>query len=135
LDIKIKRLKLTISTLKLLLYFFPIFYLIFNYFQKYVFSQLVKGGDISKTLDMKGREAAVKLIDVSSTFIYNQYQLKHLYELNTQFIHFCFFFQLMFIYTYTCIQNKKLNYFFKLSVLSKKLNPVFQNYYFYRILV
>ena len=68
--------------------FFPIFYLIFNYFQKYVFSQLVKGGDISKTLDMKGREAAVKLIDVSSTFIYNQYQFKHLYELNTQFISF-----------------------------------------------
>ena len=31
-----------------------------------VFSQLVKGGDVSKTLDMKGREAAVKLVDVSA---------------------------------------------------------------------
>ena len=27
-------------------------------------SQLTKGGDISKTLDMKGREAAVQLINV-----------------------------------------------------------------------
>ena len=27
-------------------------------------SQLVKGGDIAKTLDMKGREAAVALVDV-----------------------------------------------------------------------
>ena len=26
-------------------------------------SQLVKGGDVAKTLDMKGREAAVKLVD------------------------------------------------------------------------
>ena len=32
----------------------------------YNFSQLVKGGDISKTLDMKGRESAVRLVDVSS---------------------------------------------------------------------
>ena len=28
-------------------------------------SPLVQGGDISKTLDMKGREAAVKLVGVS----------------------------------------------------------------------
>ena len=29
-------------------------------------SQLTKGGDIGKTLDMKGREAAVALVDVRS---------------------------------------------------------------------
>ena len=31
-------------------------------------SQLVKGGDVSKTLDMKGREAAVELVDVRILF-------------------------------------------------------------------
>ena len=29
-------------------------------------SQLVKNGDISKTMDMRGREAAVELIEVNS---------------------------------------------------------------------
>ena len=32
-------------------------------------SQLVKGGDTAKTLDMKGREAAVQLINVINTSV------------------------------------------------------------------
>ena len=32
-------------------------------------SPLVQGGDMTKTLDMKGREAAVKLVGVSSSKI------------------------------------------------------------------
>ncbi len=33
------------------------------------FRQLVKGGDIAKTLDMKGRERFVELVNVSNLFI------------------------------------------------------------------
>ena len=35
-------------------------------------SPLVQGGDMTKTLDMKGREAAVKLVGVSSSKIYRK---------------------------------------------------------------
>ena len=38
-------------------------------------SQLVKGGDISKTLDMKGREAAVALVDVFIKQIFSENML------------------------------------------------------------
>ena len=39
-------------------------------------SPLVQGGDISKTLDMKGREAAVKLVGVSSKTLQQSTKLK-----------------------------------------------------------
>ena len=48
-------------------------------------SQLTKGGDISKTLDMKGREAAVQLINVRLFLcIYLDYHNFYLMQLNLE---------------------------------------------------
>ena len=39
-------------------------------------SQLTKGGDVAKTLDMKGREAAVELIEVIIIITHEYFFLK-----------------------------------------------------------
>lgn len=54
----------------------------------FVSSQLVSGGDMSKTLDMKGREAAVQLIDVSSKY-YSRTKILLMIITLENFLYFC----------------------------------------------
>ena len=45
-------------------------------------SQLAKGGDLSKTLDMKGREAALTLVSVCANMFAEYFS--HLYDLEDE---------------------------------------------------